>query len=324
MDKTQHLIGIDIGGTKISVCVGTRKGEILAVERFPTADEPRPEHGVERIHALAMELLEKRDLRIDDIAAVGMGAPGPLSVSEGVIRKTPNMPSWRGAPIVRLLTGRFGLPVYFNNDANACALAEFEFGDYRGVHHMVYLTASTGVGGGVIANGKILQGAVDAAGEVGHMVLDPDGPACGCGLRGCFEVYCGGKCAAELAQRDLIENKPETRVLSYGDGTVESLDMKVLTAAARDGDAWALARWDAFMERWAQGVGAVLMSFNPEVVLFGTIALYVGDFFFDPLREKLPKYAWKENIESCILAPSSLGARIGDLGALAIAVSHLE
>lgn len=324
MKDNSSIIGIDIGGTKISVCLGDRHGTIRQIERFPTADVADPVTGVERTVAQAVQLLEKEHLTIQDVDAIGLGAPGPLSVKEGVIRKTPNMPSWRDFPVVRELTKRFGMPVHFNNDANACALAEFLFGEYRGTQNMVYLTASTGMGGGVIANGRILQGAADCAGEVGHMVLDPEGPPCLCGLRGCFEVYCGGKSVAETTRKRIVEEHADTLILDEADGDPDRIDFKAIGGAMRRADPLALEIWDAFTERLAQGVGQVLMAFNPDVILFGTIALNEGDRFFDPLREKLPRYAWRECIDSCTLAPSTLGKHIGDLGALAIAVSHME
>ncbi len=207
-----------------------------------------------------------------------------------------------------------------NSDANACALAERLFGSLRGTQNLVYLTMSTGLGGGVIANGQLIQGLSDTAGEVGHYVLDPAGPVCPCGLRGCFEVYCGGLNVARRIQERIQHENIKTSILEYAGGNPHDIDLKVFLQAVRTQDPFALETWKEFIERLAQGMGIIIMTLNPEVIVLGTIAIHAGNLLMEPLIKSLPKYVWKRPLDSCKIVPSTLGSSIGDLSAMAVAL----
>jgi glucokinase len=211
-----------------------------------------------------------------------------------------------------------------NNDANAGALAEFMFGKYKGTRELIYLTLSTGIGGGIITNGKLIQGVTDMGGEVGHHTLDINGPPCPCGRAGCFEVYVGGKNVADRLREKIRAGKIRTSILDKAGGDLSKIDHKALVAAAREGDAFAVAEWDVFIERLAQGVGNLMMIINPELVILGTIAVFEGEFLLAPLRERVKKYAWKWPIEACRIVPSSLGADIGNYAALAVGADGIR
>jgi glucokinase len=244
-------------------------------------------------------------------------------VKRGVLIAPPNNPGWRDVPIVSMVQKSFRAPVYCNNDANACALAEMLFGRHKGAKNLVYLTASTGMGGGIIANGELIQGRTDTGGEVGHQTLDPAGPPCGCGQRGCWEAYVGGRNVAEQLKRKIREGNITTAIVDKAGG-IDRIDMRALEQAARAGDRFALEEWGIFTERLAQGIGNLIMILNPDVVILGTIAIHAGEFLMAPLREKLPKYAWEWPLKVCQIEPSSLGGKIGDLAALAVAVTELK
>jgi glucokinase len=217
----------------------------------------------------------------------------------------------------------FKAPVFINNDANACALAELLFGEHRGVSNLVYLTFSTGMGGGIIVNGRLIQGSTDTGGEVGHQVLDPEGPLCGCGQRGCWEAYVGGRQVAEQLKAKIIAGNISTSIVRLAGG-LDKINLQAFEAAAREGDRFALAEWDIFTERVAQGVGGLIMILNPDVVIMGTIGIHAGEFVMGPIRDKLPKYAWKWPLEACKVVPSSLGGKIGELAGLAVAATGLK
>ena len=187
----------------------------------------------------------------------------------------------------------------------------------------MYLTFSTGMGGGIICNGELVQGPTDMGGEVGHMVFDPNGPLCGCGHRGCWEAYVGGRRVAESLKEKIRAGGVKTSIVEKAGG-IERINVEALLAAAREGDAFAVAEWDVFMERMAQGLGNLLMALNPEVVILGTIAIHAGDFAMKPILEKLPRYAWPWAINACTIAASSLGGKISSLAALAVAVDGLK
>lgn len=318
-----NLLGIDIGGTKTSVCVGNEHGEIFASQRMPTQASDSLETYTTRLVALCHAVAAKRSVSLADIEAVGISAPGPLDVKKGVLIAPPNNVGWRDVPIVRIVEENLRRPVHINNDANACALAEYYFGGH-GVENLVYLTCSTGMGGGIIANGRLIQGPTDTGGEVGHHIVDIHGPMCACGLRGCWEAFVGGRTSAENVKEKIRKEKVKTRMLDLAGGKIEHIDHRIFARAAREGDPFAVREWDAYADRFAQGLANLIMILNPELVILGTIAIHEGDFLLKPVKEKLPKYAWKWPIEACRIIPSALGPKIGDLAALAVAVTALR
>lgn len=286
-----HL-GIDIGGTKTLVCLGTLDGEIIAEERFPTQTETAfTEQQLPKLIETAQKIA-----RGETIESIGLSHPGPISLKRGAILTPPNLPHWHNTPVVDLVQKAFDKPVFFQNDANAAALAEYYFGHLKNTANLIYLTASTGMGGGIIIDHKLLEGACDTAGEVAYLTLDPNGPPFRRGLFGTFESYCGGAAIAA----------------TYG-ASVQDLLIDV-----RAGKPDALTAWDTFIERLAQGVGILLMTLNPEAILLGTIAAHAGDLLFAPLQAKLPRYALSEAIAAATIEASHLGAKRSALSSLAI------
>ncbi len=317
-----NLMGIDIGGTKTAACIGNDRGEILASKRMPSASDTI-EHYRKQMLELCYETIAKAGLKPEQIDAIGISAPGPLDCKRGVLIAPPNNVGWRDVPIVDMVQKSFKAPVFCNNDANACALAEMLFGEYRGVKNLVYLTFSTGMGGGIIANGELIQGATDTGGEVGHHTLDPNGPLCGCGQRGCWEAYVGGRNVAEQLKAKIRDGNVTTTMVEKAGG-IDKIDVRAFEQAAREGDRFAMAEWDMFTDRVAQGIGNLIMILNPDVIVLGTIAIHTGDFVMGPIRDKLPKYTWEWPLKVCKVVPSSLGGKIGDLAALAVAVTGLK
>ena len=312
------ILGIDIGGTKTSVSLGDEHGVIHAAERIPTRSEEGPDRWLARVRALAARVRQDTP---EPPGHIGIAAPGPMSVRHGTIIVSPNMPGWFDVPVARMLGDALRLPVRINNDANAAALAEFRFGAHRGVPDLAYLTLSTGLGAGIVSGGRLLQGASDLGGEIGHHVLDPSGPPCPCGLHGCLEWYCGGRNVARRLREQIVREGIRTRILDEAGGNPDAIDFRAFAAAVRQGDAFAIEAWSAFVEHLAHGIGTLLMHVNPSVVVLGTIAIHHADLLLDPLRAALPRYAWKPSVDACHIAPSALGARIGDLGALAVGLT---
>ncbi|MEI6562831.1 MAG: ROK family protein [bacterium] len=317
-----NLLGIDIGGTKTAVCIGNEKGAIVASQRMPSTSESIESYRHDMI-ALCRAVIEKAGLTADQLDAIGISAPGPLDCKRGILIAPPNNPGWHKVPIVEMVRNAFKVPVFLNNDANACALAEMLFGQYKGTKNLLYLTFSTGMGGGIIANGDLIQGVTDAGGEVGHFVLDPNGPVCGCGQKGCWEAYVGGRALARLLKGKIQAGNIKTSIVDKAGG-LEGIDMKAFEAAAREGDPFAVAEWDQLAERMAQGMGGLIMVLNPDVVILGTIAIHCGDFIMKPILEKIPKYTWEWPLKACTIASSSLGEKIGDLASLGVALTGVR
>ena len=318
-----NLLGIDLGGTKTSVCLGDETGAIRASRRMPTLSPEGPEACLRRTVDLARAMLVETGFSESDLAAVGIAAPGPISLRDGLMLRPPNMAGWINVPLVKWAEEAFGRPAFMNNDANACALAEYLYGSCRGTPNLVYLTMSTGLGAGIILDGQLIQGAADLAGEVGHHVLDLNGPPCPCGQRGCLEIYCGGMNVANRLRTRIVEEGIRTAILDEAGGDPAAIDFRAFLAAVKKNDAFALEAWNEYLERLAQGVGNVIMFLNPQVILMGTIAIHSGDLLLAPLRERVKRYAWPPSVESCRILPSALEGRIGDLSALAVAAAGL-
>jgi glucokinase len=314
-----HLIGIDIGGTKICVCIGDHQGNILVSKRILTQPLKGAKNGLKAIADTIRQLLEENKLEEKQIATIGISTPGPISTKEGKMLSPPNLPGWENTELVRYFTDTFHKHVVMNHDAKAAALAEFQFGSAKGTPNLVYLTCSTGMGGGAIVNGELVQGVSDTAAEVGHFILDLKGPLCPCGQRGCFEAFCGGAALAKKMREEIQRDNIKTEVLLQANGHLDQIDAACLIKAVQKKDAYALKVWDEFTIRLAQGIGTVLMNFNPEVVILGTIAIHSGNLLLDPVKKQLPHFAWKENVQACRIIASSLGEEISELSGLALA-----
>lgn len=319
-----NLLGIDIGGTKTAVCVSNEKGVLRAQRRMATRAAEGPAAWRPRLNTLVRDVLAEARLECAEIDAVGMAVPGPMSVARGLMLAPPNMPGWTDVPVKAWVEEDLGRPVFLNNDANACVQAEYLYGSATGTRNMIYLTMSTGIGAGILVNGNVVQGVTDMGGEIGHMVLDIHGPPCPCGQRGCYEIYCGGYNVANRLRDRIVREHLDTAILRHAGGDPAAIDFRALVAAVREGDRVALDAFDEYLERLAQGFGILLMSFNPEVLVLGTIAIHAGDLILEPVRQRLARYAWSYVREPCRIMPSALEGRIGELSAVAVAVMALE
>lgn len=273
-----NLVGIDVGGTKTSICVGTEGGELLGSERFPSAEAATPAAYFERLKAGLFTVLARTGVTPDRVDGVGISAPGPLDVKRGVLIAPPNNPGWHEVPFVSTVKEWLPAPVWMNHDGKASVLAEWYFGRFKGARNLIYLTFSTGMGAGIILNGHLVQGGTDSAGEVGHHILDPRGPVCGCGMRGCWEAYVGGRNVALRLQERIRREGIQTSLIDLVGGDLDRLSMVEFEKAARQGDAFAVAEWEEFTDRVAQGIGNLIMIFNPDAIVLGTIAIHAGDF----------------------------------------------
>ncbi len=315
-----YVLGFDIGGTKIAICLGTSDGKIIASTRVGNKDKD-PNVVLPNLVKKGNELLSDNNLTTKDIKAIGIAAPAPHDVKKGIILNPANMPLWRNVKIKEYLENNFNIPVFFENDANAGALAEWFFGAGDNVQNMIYLTMSTGIGGGIICNGELVQGTSFDAGEIGHTVIDIDGPECQCGLKGCYEAFCGGRALALRLQNEL-KNEPENAIVKAA-GSVDKIDMIALEKAVRDKDEYALKVWDNMILRNAQAIGGLVNIFNPDVIVLGTLPWATGDLFMKPFMEYLPRFCWEKSIEKVKITVSVLGRSIGEYAGVCVALNGL-
>jgi glucokinase len=312
---TPLRLGFDIGGTKIGIALGDGQGRLCATQRIATPRGPDWQSDLVEIAAAARALLEAQGLDPAAVEAIGIAAPGPLDPERGCLRKPPNLPHWDQVPLRAWFEDAFGVPVQVENDANAAALAEWRYGAGRGVRDLVYLTLSTGLGAGVIANGALVRGAHGAAGELGHLALDPDGELCACGMRGCYEVALGGAAWA----RRLAHTAPGSSLALALAGSRERLAATHLIEAARRGDAFALAELARWNQALAQLLIVVCYALDPARIVLGTIATAAGeDLCLKPLRSAVAARLWPQ-MRAVEIVAAALGDELPARAGLAVA-----
>jgi len=318
-----NVLGIDIGGTKIAVCIADSEGNVLISDRVKSGADKPYEQVLPQIIELANDLIVRSGLKKADLAGCGICAPGPLDVEHGLILKSPNM-SWDKVAIRDDLAKGLQMPVFMDNDANGGVLAEWFFGSGKGKKNLIYLTMSTGVGGGIVVNGKLLQGTTGNGGELGHIVLDANGPLCGCGQMGCVEAYCGGRSVA-LRLQDMLRHRPDHAMFKLPgvDGKLENLTFQAVREGSKAGIPLAIKMWDEICMRLAQCIGICMVSFDPEMIVLGTAAYYAGDYLLNPVKAYLPRFAWACYNKACEIRVSSLGLKIGELAGASVALNGL-
>ena len=321
MNNNFNLFGIDIGGTKIVISLGTSAGKILGSKRIPSHGRG-PDEVIPELFAAGHQLLEEAGITTEQLRAIGIGAPAPADIPNGILTAPVNNPKWRNVPISELMANEFNTETFFDNDANAGVLAEWLFGAGIGGTNVVYLTLSTGIGGGIIANGKLIRGNNFFAGEMGHICLDPNGPQCSCGMQGCYEAFCGGVAVAKRVQTELVD-QPEHPIVKYAGGEIAKIDMIAIEKAVRDGNSYAVNLWEELSLRHAQAIGAIINIFNPDKIILGTMAWATGALFMEPLMKHLPNYCWSQMLDNCTVVPSKLERSIGDYAGLAVALNYL-
>ncbi|HBC87003.1 MAG TPA: hypothetical protein DCZ94_08625 [Lentisphaeria bacterium] len=314
------ILGFDIGGTKIAAALGTSDGKIIGSKRIKS-EHRSPEDVLGEMVADGYALLKDNGFKNSDLTAIGIGAPGPMDIPKGTISPC-NMKKWINVPVRDHLAEKMGVKAYFDNDANAGVLAEWFFGAGKGCRNLIYLTMSTGIGGGIIVNGHLVQGASFLAGEMGHVVLDPKGPQCNCGLKGCYEAFCGGRAISDRMKRE-IGGQPDHPIMKLAEGKVDDLGYPVLRQAVVNKDPYALALWDEICLRNAQAIGIFANTFNPEMIVLGTVALHSKELLLDPVKRYLPLFCWKEMLQAMELRVTALGSHIGEYSGICVALNGL-
>jgi glucokinase len=297
------VLALDIGGTKLAAGVVDADGVVHSFVVEPSRAHEGPDAALPRLFDLGRRAVAESSIDWPAIEAVGIGCGGPLDAERGVLIAPPHLPGWRDVPIVELARTTFERQVTLENDATAAAAGEHRWGAGAGVRHMVYLTLSTGVGGGVVIDGSLYRGASGNGGELGHVTVDWRGRPCrGCGRRGCLEAYVSGTSIAERAQEAGL---PFT--------TAEDV-----ANAARDGDPGAAALWAETVEALACGLISIVNLFEPEVVVLGGGVTRSGEQLLEPVRESVRAGAMRPAGEAVEVVLSPFGDRVGVVGAAAI------
>ncbi len=313
-----YILGFDIGGTKCAVSTALWDGEkvtILKKEKCPTDLSVSPEEMIGRLISMADGILDGKP------DSIGISSGGPLDSESGVILGPPNLPGWGRVEIKRLICKHYGVPVHLENDANACAVAEWKFGAGRGKRNMVFLTFGTGLGAGLILDGRLYRGTNGNAGEVGHIRLDTDGPV-GFGKAGSFEGFCSGGGIAKLAWAKAHEALISgVTPLYYREGMTEKdVNAGTVAEAALKGDATALEVYRISGERLGRGLSIIVDVLNPELIVIGSIFARSGALLRDAMEKELKKEALAPSLEVCEIVTAELGDSVGDYAAIAAAL----
>lgn len=307
---------IDLGGTKLRAAVADLKGNISGEIILPSEADQGPTHVIDRMIETLAVAAAKAATSVSRLRAVGVASPGALDLVRGLVFEAPQLPGWEGVPLVEIMSERLGLPVLLENDANAAALGENRFGAGRGTRFMVYLTISTGVGGGIIIDRKVYHGVTGSAGELGHMVVWLNGPRCLCGERGCLEAIASGTGLAWRA-RDLVD-RGEAPGLARILQSKGELDADEVVDAARAGDEDARRLFDEAGLYLGVALANYVNIFNPEmIVLGGGVTTGAGDLFVDQAERIMRQLARKEPLKYVRLERAALGDRSGPLGMIA-------
>ena len=318
--SAQHrcVVAGDLGGTRFRVALADEQGRFL----FRDAVLTEVSEGREAVLGRMKNLLRAAiDRSVDPVTAIAIAAPGPLDPFRGVIHKAPNIPHFENIPIKQAIEDEFGIPTSLNNDCNLGALGEARYGAGRGLNFLVYITVSTGVGGGVIDRGQMLLGSTGAATEVGHMTIDMNGPLCGCGNRGCVESFASGTGIRNQAIAALSAGA-ESSMLGKVGGDIDALRAETVVDAAREGDPLAASIMRKAGYALGVGVANVMHLFDPDLIAIGGGVTNAGELLFAPMREAIAERAMEYYRQRIRVVPSALGDDVGLYGAVAFALDQ--
>ncbi|MFD4172154.1 ROK family transcriptional regulator [Streptomyces anulatus] len=301
------VIGVDFGHTHLRVAVGNLAHQVLAEESEPLDVDASSAEGFDRAEVLVKRLIAATGIGPDKVIGIGLGVPGPIDVESGTLGSTSILPGWTGINPSQELSGRLGVPVYVDNDANLGALGELVWGSGRGVKDLAYIKVASGVGAGLVIDGTIYRGPGGTAGEIGHITLDESGPVCRCGNRGCLETFTAARYVLPLLQP------------SHGPG----LTMEKVVQLAREGDPGCRRVIGDVGRHIGSGVANLCNLLNPSRVVLGGSLAEAGELVLGPIRDSVSRYAIPSAARQLSVLPGALGGRAEVLGALALVLSEM-
>ena len=307
-----YILGFDIGGTKCAVITAEYDSENIAIlnkQKCSTDLTVTPEEMIDRLILMADGILDRKP------DAIGISCGGPLDSKKGVIMSPPNLPLWDNVEIVKMLEKHYGVTALLQNDANACALAEWKFGAGKGSDNVVFLTFGTGLGAGLILGGRLYEGANGNAGEAGHIRLSKKGPI-GYGKEGSFEGFCSGGGLKQLSKSVAEEYIRKGVVPSWYD----NCDIAEIARCAREGDEAAREVFDLCGEKLGQGLSVIIDLLNPDKIIIGSIYARCCDLLKNPMKKAIEREALYPSLSVCEILPAELGEGIGDMAAIATAL----
>jgi glucokinase len=319
----EYIVGVDLGGTNVRAGLLDRDGHVLADARAPALGMEGPPATLGQIIKVIAEAMDQGGAQPRQVAGIGMGIPGRHRSEEGITIFSPNLAGWVNVQVTRPIREHFGLATYMLNDVKTATLGEHRFGAGRGKRHVVMITLGTGIGGGVISDGEIRLGSGEGFSEVGHHIVDLNGPQCTCGSRGCWEAMAG----RDAIIRRAVFKLQDGRHSLIGDRTgydLSQITPALIDQAARDGDAVAREVWEETGTIVGVGLSNLIQLYNPEVVVVGGGIAQAGELILEPARRVVQSRARMVPAETAQIVPAALGEDAGIVGASVLVMLHLE
>jgi len=307
-------IGVDIGGTNVKIALVNKNGEISFPKTVPTRAEMGYEYTISNITQCIKDLMAEAGISKNSLEGIGFGFPGQIDCDNGVVRILPNIPGWINVPIAEIMQKEFNVSVKVDNDVRCMALAESTYGAGQGCKNLICITIGTGIGSGLIINGKLVRGASNAAGEIGHIKLEMhDGLLCGCGDSGCFEAYASGPSIVAMA-KEYVQGGKSAKYRELA-GSIDGITPAIVAQAAQEGDVVAQKIFERMGEYLGIGLASVVNLLNPEKIVIGGGVADAGDILFTPLRKTLKDRAMPIQAEAVEVVHAKLGNTAGIIGA---------
>ena len=315
------VLAVDIGGTKITFAIITGGGQVVAEGRCPTLADEGVSAVINRLFSTVDSLLSGNNMEPSQLGGIGVAIAGAVNSQTGRLFFSANLPGWHDVPLGDMMRERYRVDAFLVNDANAAALGEYRFGAGKGASNLIMLTLGTGIGGGIIIDGKLYEGSCDAAGEIGHMVIDVNGPECKCGHRGCLEAMASGTAIARDAIERVRQGEKSSLVDMVG-GKVESLTTEDVAGAARNGDSLALDVLTRAGTYLGVGMTSLVNIFDPEMIVLGGGMAELGDLFLAPAKRMVAEKAYPVADRAVRIVTAQLGNEAGLYGAAAYALTR--
>lgn len=307
-------IGIDVGGTNVKIALVDENGKIIYSNSVPTYAKMGYEYTVNNIKQAIKDLMKETNTDSKTIEGIGFDFPGQVDYKTGVVKLAPNIPGWVNVPIAQMIEDEFHIPTRIDNDVRCAALGEMKFGAGQGCENFVCITVGTGIGSGLVVNGKLVRGASNAAGEIGHIKLEmKDGPICGCGDTGCLEAFASGPSIVAMAQ-DYIKGGKSTKFRELA-GVDNEITPYIVAKAAEEGDPVAKRIFEIVGEYIGIGLTSVINLLNPEKVIIGGGVAEAGDLLLNPIRKTIKERAMVVAGNAVEIVPAQLGNSAGVIGA---------
>lgn len=315
------VLAIDLGGTKIASAIVSDTGKILARDYRLTLAGEGVEPVMGRIFQSVEQLLKESKTTPSQLDSISIASAGTIDSEQGLVSVSPNLPGWRDIPLRDRIKERFGLDTFLVNDASAAALGEHRLGAGRGTVNLIYITVSTGIGGGIIIDGGLYLGSSGSAGEIGHMTIDASGPECYCGNKGCLEVLASGTAIAREAKKSIAAGE-SSALTDMVAGKTEAITAREVSLAAQGGDPLALKVVAEAANYLGVGMTNVVNIFNPDMIVIGGSVAKMGDRLLEPVRQVVAETAFGLSAQAVQIVPAGLGDDVGILGAALYALEQ--